>query len=94
MKNIINLIFIFGIILIATNSCQKNNDLWELSFNSNKKVIETTVENVRFKFCLLNEKGEEANSFNEGENFSFFLELENTGNEDLCMDPAFLYNSF
>jgi hypothetical protein len=51
--------------------------LWEVPFDSRNPVIEHKVDGIRFKFCLLNEQGQPANTFKEGENFSFHFEMEN-----------------
>jgi hypothetical protein len=41
------------------------------------------VDGIEFKFCLLNEKGEPATVFNEGENFTFQFEIQNNRTEPL-----------
>ena len=64
--------------------CEKDDELlWEISPESKTAVIQKEVDGVEFKFCLLNEKGEPATAFKEGENFSFSLSLKNNKPEPL-----------
>ncbi len=43
-------------------------------------------ESIRFDYRLLNEKGEEATEFNEGENIIFDLTVYNDGNDEVILD--------
>ncbi len=72
-------------LIIGTNSsCPKDDVLfWEISPESDNRVIQTEVDGIEFKFCLLNEQGEPATVFNEGENFSFRFTMINKGTEPL-----------
>ena len=49
----------------------------EIPINSKRTVINSTVEGIGFKFCLLNEKGVPATKFKQGENFSFHFSMIN-----------------
>jgi hypothetical protein len=56
---------------------------WTIPLDSGNPVIESKVDDIRFRFCLLNEQGKPANRFKEGEDFSFSFIMENkrkTGN--------------
>ncbi len=67
--------------------------LVEISPNSKDTVIQKSIDGIDFKFCLLNENGEPATIFNEGENFSFYFSvINNRENDSLCFDPDFVYN--
>jgi hypothetical protein len=56
---------------------------WEVLLNSRNPFIDQNVDDVSFKFCLLNEQGIPAVRFKEGENFSFRLEMINSGKDEL-----------
>ena len=43
-------------------------------------------DSIRFDYRLLNEKGEEATEFNEGENIVFDLTVYNDGNDEVTLD--------
>jgi len=98
MKNIKLILFLFGIILFAAISCEKvilqNNLNFVLPVNGDKTTIDTIINQIEFKFCLLNNGGEPSISLNEGDSFSFYLSLTNHGNLDsvLCLDNSFLYH--
>lgn len=58
--------------------CEKNEELfWEISPDSKSAVIQKEVDGIEFKFCLLNEQGEPATVFSEGENFTFQFAIKN-----------------
>lgn len=40
-------------------------------------LIEKEQDNIKYTFCLTNEKGKPANTFKEGESFNFFMAVEN-----------------
>lgn len=64
--------------------CEKNDELLlEISPDSKTTVIQKEVDGIEIKFCLLNEKGEPATVFKEGENFSFNLSIRNNRAESL-----------
>ena len=98
MKKIIQILYLFLIVfIVAFTSCLKDNiePVTELTINGDEKVI--TVENngVGIEFCLLNEQGEPATVFDEGENFRFHLALKNIvkPNSAMYIDSDFLTNS-
>ncbi len=62
--------------------CEKDQDIFELQIGDEKCLIKL-VDGVEFKFCLLNEQGEPATIFNEGENFTFQLTIKNNKEESL-----------
>lgn len=72
----------------------KSNELvWKISPESRQAVIQNEVKGIVFKFCLLNEDGEPATVFNEGENFSFYFSVTNNRNEKLYFIPKFAYSN-
>ncbi|MDP3441682.1 MAG: hypothetical protein Q8T08_02380 [Ignavibacteria bacterium] len=73
--------------------CEKDNEiLWEISPESKTAVIQKEVDGIEFKFCLLNEKGEPATDFNQGENFSFYFSVTNNRDKKLYFYPGFAYS--
>jgi len=74
--------FIFLLLSLMGAGCEKDEELlWEISPDSKTAVIQQEVDGIEFKFCLLNEKGEPATVFNEGENFTFQFSLKNNTKE-------------
>ena len=65
--------------------CEKEDDeqLWEISPTSESAIIQKVVDGIQFKFCLLNEQGQPATIFNEGENFTFQFIIKNQREENL-----------
>lgn len=61
---------------------------WEISPDSDSNVIETKVNGIAFKFCLLNEQGEPATVFKDGENFTFYFQIKNETGKN------FYYNAY
>ncbi|MDR0559309.1 MAG: hypothetical protein LBG92_04015, partial [Prevotellaceae bacterium] len=57
-------------------ACERKIDDQEAS------IIEKKIDGISFKFCLLNEQGEPATVFNEGENFSFYFSVTNCSKKD------------
>ena len=73
-KKTLFLSLLFLWITTGMTSCNKDDDqLWEISPDGKQAVIERKINGLAFKFCLLNEKGEPATVFKEGENFSFYF---------------------
>lgn len=84
-------------LILSLISCQKESieqSAIELMIEGMQKVI--TVENngVGIEFCLLNENGEPATVFQEGENFKFHLAINNHVESDtaLYIVSDFIYN--
>ena len=88
MKKII-LIFCLlpALFMVAVISCQKEpmEPVTELAIDSEQKVIAVEKNGIGIEFCLLNEEGEPATVFNEGENFKFHLAIENNIEPDTAM---------
>jgi hypothetical protein len=83
--------FAFVMLCLGMISCAQMNDDAGIGDLANTEMLASeetgfvhTVrkDDVRFKFCLLNELGEPANAFREGENFSFHFEMENLKEND------------
>ncbi len=70
------------LLLFIGASCQKD-DFFELRIGDENAVIQQEVDGIEFKFCLLNEQGEPATVFNEGENFTFQFSIKNNTNKSL-----------
>jgi hypothetical protein len=74
-------------------SCkEKENDetddlFLEISPDSKSQVIEKDLNGIIFKFCLLNEQGEPATVFKEGDNFSFYFSVTNKRSEKVIYVP-------
>ncbi len=76
MKKIIQIFFLFLIIFLAI-SCQKESIELELTIDEEQKVITVEKNGIEIEFCLLNEQGEPATVFKEGEDFTFHLAIIN-----------------
>jgi hypothetical protein len=82
--------FIFLFLSLTEAGCDDNEkDLWKISPESKNAMIQQEVDGIEFKFCLLNEEGEPATVFNEGENFSFYFSVTNKRDEKLNFDAGF-----
>lgn len=89
----ISVIFLFLSLMGA--GCEKEDELlWEISPESNTAVIQKEVDGIEFKFCLLNEKGEPATVFNEGENFTFLFSFKNNLADSIIVSPEFINTDF
>jgi len=88
MKNF-NSLFI-SLLFIEMIACDDvtDNPFWEISFDSKSQAIEREIGGIVFKFCLLNEQGQPATVFNEGDNFSFYFSVTNQSKKD------FYYNAY
>ncbi len=72
-----------------STGCQKD-DVFELRAGDKNAVIVKEVDGIEFKFCLLNEQGEPATVFNEGENFTFLFSIKNNTKEKVQASPMSL----
>ena len=72
-------ILLFAFLIAA---CQKD-DVFEIKIGDVNPVIVQEVNGIEFTFCLLNEQGEPATVFNEGENFTFQFVIKNKTGESL-----------
>ena len=71
-------------ITAGMTGCNKDDDpIWEISPDGKQAVIERKINGLAFKFCLLNEKGEPATVFKEGENFNFSFRIKNETGKNL-----------
>ncbi len=73
------------------NNQEGKDSIDEISLNSKDTVIQKSIDGIDFKFCLLNENGEPATIFNEGENFSFYFSVINNCDDSLYFDMDFIY---
>jgi len=80
---------IIGIAFISAG-CQKDDDIFELQIGDENAVIVKEVDGIEFKFCLLNEQGEPATIFNEGENFTFQFSYKNNTEKRIFRDYTLL----
>src|SRR5512133_882742 len=76
------------------SGCEQDDEyLWEISPDSKSAVIQKEVDDIEFKFCLLNEEGEAATVFKEGESFSFYFSVTNNRDKKLYFYPDFAYSN-
>lgn len=87
------LLIVLGVTIIGAG-CQKENDIFEIQIGDKSAVIQKEVNGIEFKFCLLNEQGEPATVFNEGENFSFLFSITNKSGKKLYLDNSFFDKNF
>jgi len=80
--------------LLGAGCGQDDNNLWEISPYSKSSVIQKEVNGIEFKFCLLNEKGEPATVFKEGENFSFRFSIKNLNDDTITVTTEFISDDF
>ncbi|MCH7657502.1 MAG: hypothetical protein IIB05_04205 [Bacteroidetes bacterium] len=97
MKTIIQIFYLFPALAVTVMSCQKEpiEPVTELAIDGEQKVIAVEKNGIGIEFCLLNEEGEPATVFNEGENFRFRLAITNNVEPDTAMYiiSKFLQNS-
>lgn len=74
--------------------CVKDEEFLELQIGDKNAVIQKEVDDIEFKFCLLNENGEPATVFNEGENFTFQFEFRNLTENEIKFSPSFINDDF
>jgi hypothetical protein len=84
LKNPAWFLIVFPLIWL---SCTKEpmSQVIELQINGNQKLITVDTNGIGIELYLLNEKGEPATVFNEGENFKFHLEIKNNVEKDTAM---------
>ncbi len=88
MKKILQIFYLFlTVITVIITSCRKEpvNSVTELTIDGKQKVITVEENGIGIEFCLLNEKGEPATVFNEGESFKFHLVIKNNVKPDTAM---------
>ena len=76
-----------SVFTVMVTNCQKETlePVLELPIDSEQKVLTVEKNGVAIEFCLLNEQGEPATIFNEGENFKFHLAIINNVEPDTAM---------
>ena len=88
MKIIMKIFYLFLTVFpLMVTSCQKEplESATELTINGEHKVITVEKNGVGIEFCLLNEQGQPATVFNEGEDFKFHLAIINNVEPDTAM---------
>lgn len=87
--------FIFLLLGLMGAGCEKDDEiLWEISPESKTAEIQKEVDGIEFSFCLLNEKGESATVFIEGENFSFNFSFKNKMQDTIVATTEFISSNF
>lgn len=87
--------FVLLILCFLGAGCEKEDELfWEISPDSKTAVIQKEVDGIEFKFCLLNEQGEPATVFNEGENFIFSFSFKNKMQDPIVVTTEFISSNF
>lgn len=81
MKTIVKIFYLlFMMFPVMVMSCQKESIepvITELAIDGKQKVISVEKNGIGIEFCLLNEQGQPATVFNEGEDFRFHLVIRN-----------------
>ncbi|MFV0268338.1 MAG: hypothetical protein ACK5HT_14520 [Draconibacterium sp.] len=85
---ILKLSALFLSLLFIGAGCNNDEDLFELQIGDKNAVIQQEVNGIEFTFCLLNEAGEPATVFNEGENFTFQFTITNNTDTVLYNDVS------
>ena len=88
MKKIIQIFYLFlAMFTLMLTGCQKESidPVTELAIDGEQKVITVEKNGVGIEFYLLNEQGQPATVFNEGENFKFHLAIKNDIEPDTAM---------
>lgn len=94
-KIILKISFIFLFFSLMGAGCEKDGELLlEISPHSKSVVIQKEVDGIEFKFCLLNDQGEPATIFNEGENFTFSFSIKNNLEDTLIITTEFINSEF
>ena len=91
---ILKISLIFLLLLTMGAGCEKDEDFLELPIGAENPVILKEVDGIEFKFCLLNEQGEPATVFNEGENFTFDFEFKNLTYDSISFSLSFINDDF
>ncbi|HEY3373264.1 MAG TPA: hypothetical protein VGK10_20625 [Prolixibacteraceae bacterium] len=85
---------VFLLLGLMVSGCKKEAEaLLETSPESINPVIQKEVNGLEFKFCLLNEKGEAATTFGEGENFTFQFSIQNKTDNAIPFYDYGFYNT-
>ncbi|MFV0593792.1 MAG: hypothetical protein ACK5M7_20640 [Draconibacterium sp.] len=87
---ILKLSALFLSLLFIGAGCNNDEDLFELQIGDKNAVIQQEVNGIEFTFCLLNEAGEPATVFNEGENFTFRFSIQNKNKQLIYFDQSLM----
>jgi hypothetical protein len=79
---------------VLFRSASIDETLWEISPETENKVIQEQENGIEFKFCLLNEVGEAATEFDEGENYTFSFSIENKEDDTITVTTEFITADF
>ncbi len=95
LKIVIPFLLLIPICVVLLGAgCEKDKNLWEISPESKSAVIQKEVNGIEFKFCLLNEMGEPATTFKEGENFTFRFSIKNLNDDTITVTTEFISDNF
>lgn len=83
----------FLLVLLLGAGCKKDLFL-ELPLGSSDAIINKEINNIVFKFYLLNEQDEPATVFNQGENFTFHFEFINRKRDSITVTTEFINADF
>jgi len=81
------ILMIFFVAPVLFTGCNKESlePVTELPVDGTQKVIKVEENGIGIEFCLVNEQGEPATVFQEGENFRFRLTLKNNVQRDSAL---------
>lgn len=82
-------------LLLLVVSCSKENTenkTFQINIGDAKAYIETEIGGITYKFQLLNEAGNPATEFNEGENFTFYFSETNNTENNYFSYPNYAYS--
>lgn len=77
--------------------CRKRNEpisVLEINPQSESAIIQNETNQIDFKFCLLNEEGIPATTFNAGENFTFDFSFKNNYQDTITVTSEFINSDF
>jgi hypothetical protein len=85
----------FTSMTVMSGCSDKSGEMnFEIAANAQNAVIQKEINGIEFKFYLMNEKGEPATVFNQGENFSFYFSVTNKTKDNLYFDTNFISPTF
>lgn len=80
--------------LVTGTGCTLDEYLYGVVVENQSGVLKKAVKGVEFSFCLLNENGQPASVFKEGENFSFQFKIKNNTTATLPFYDFGFYNTY
>jgi len=100
MKNVLKTICVLACpIILIISGCSKSPEKFinnnEITVDGTQKTINVEQNRIGITFCLLNDQGQPATVFRQGENFRFYLSIKNNVQKDtaLYIVSDFLSNS-